>query len=183
MTSMNRTTVRLILVALLLASAVGAYAWWYAQVATATDRAAALAARIEETWIDSERTRDARAQLAEIAGDEATARAHFVPAEDVVPFLEALEATGVGLGSDVEVVSVAAQTEPRAALNVSLRITGGFDAVLRTLGAIEYAPYDIEMRRLTFDSTGGSATTTRWAAEAALLVGTTATRAATTTTP
>jgi hypothetical protein len=175
MKSMSRSMVRLILVLGLLAAGSGVYAWWYAQVAGATDRAAALATEINEIRLDSERARDARDQLAALGTDEAAVRAHVVPAQDVVPFLETLEATGASLGSDVEVVSVSAQQEPRPNLALSVRITGGFDAVLRTLGAIEYAPYDIELRQLSLDTAGGSATTTPWVASATLLVGTSAT--------
>lgn len=166
---------RLIVVLALLAAGLSAYGWWYAQVAEATGRAAALATEIEAMRMDSERARDARAQLAAIAGDEAAVRAHLVPTEDVVPFLETLEGTGNAFGSDVEVVSVSAQQEPRPNLALSVRVTGGFDAVVRTLGAIEYAPYDIELRQLTLDTAGGNATTTPWIASATLIVGTAAT--------
>lgn len=175
MKSMSRSLLRLIVTLALLVAAFGSYAWWHTQASSATDRAAALATEIEQMRLDSERARDARDQLAAIAGDEAAVRGYLVPTQDVVPFLETLEQTGTAFGSDVEVVSVSARQEPRSHLELSLRITGGFDAVVRTLGAIEYAPYDIELRQLGLDTAGGSATTTPWVASATLLVGTTPT--------
>lgn len=168
---MSRTIIFLSISVALLASAMTAYGLWYRYAAQAADRAAALATEIAERRMDLDRARDAEARLASLAEDEVAIQKHFVSTQDVVPFLESLERTGSALGADVEVVSVGAVTEPRPSLNVSLKITGGFDSVLRTLGAIEYAPYDIEIVSLTFD-TVPTGTASAWTAAATFVIGT-----------
>jgi hypothetical protein len=51
---------------------------------------------------------------------------------------------------------------------MSLRIVGSFDAVMRTLGAIEYQAYDTTLANVTLDTPTGE----NWTASASFLVGT-----------
>jgi hypothetical protein len=169
---MSRTYTKLAIVLVLLGLGAGAYWWWYGKVVASTNQAAAIAERIQETQSDAARARDAENQLGSILLDEAAVRGHFVASNDVVPFLGSLESVGTSLGADVEVVSVSDQKEPRPMLSLSLRITGPFAAVVRTVGALEYAPYDVEVRRMgmVIKSQGEGAAV--WVAEVQLFVGT-----------
>jgi hypothetical protein len=92
-----------------------------------------------------------------------------------VPFLEQLTATGKYLGSNVNVVSVSAS--PSGAyekLNLAVTITGSFNSVLRTIGAIEYGPYDTSISSLSFDApvTGSvGSSSPQWTATALFMIG------------
>jgi hypothetical protein len=87
-----------------------------------------------------------------------------------------LQSTGTYLKSNVQVVSVSATPgTPTGVLDLSLKIDGTFDSVARTLGAIEYGPYDITITSLTFDTNPSSVTATtepQWSAAATYTVGT-----------
>jgi hypothetical protein len=66
------------------------------------------------------------------------------------------------------VLSVAAShTAAHPSLELTLTVTGTFDAVMRTVGAIEYAPYDLSITGLDLGQTDKNA----WHADVTLLVG------------
>lgn len=153
---MNRKPlINLALAALVFIIVLGTYALWYSSVELRSQEAATLAEEIRQRGEVGGRTALARKALEDLAVDEASVYRFFVSDDEIVPFLESLERTGVGLGSEIKVVSVRLEGEgadARIALAVS--ITGSFDAVLRTLGAIEYQAYDTRLSTLTLNTTG-----------------------------
>ena len=168
------TLIQLVFALLLLLGVLGTYAFWYASVGSSSVRAAALSEEIRTKGQDSARVAAAKVALEALSEDEAAMRAYLVRQEDIVPFLSRLEETGTSLGSNIEVVSVAAEnTETRSHIRLSLKISGSFDAVLRTLGAIEYGPYDSALQALTFDTIpGGTEGAAVWTAAATFTLGT-----------
>lgn len=166
--------IQLVIALAVLAGVLGAYGAWYVAVGRASATAAALAKEIEAKTQESARVQSAREALATLAEDEASIQAYLIREEDIVSFLERLESSGAALGSSVEVVSVGAEEGgERSHIRLSLKIAGSFDAVLRTLGAIEYGPYDSAVSSLTLDTlpaeTGPSG---RWTANVTLTLGT-----------
>lgn len=162
-----------------LALALSAYAAWYGKVGEESANAVALAQKIEEAKQQGSQARAAKEELARASANEAAITGYFVDTKDVVPFLETLQSTGTRLNSKVEVVSVSSEpAKPHARLLLSLRITGSFDSVMRTLGTIEYQPYDTTIQSLTLDTPPGEAS--MWTAAVTLSVGTRDTVASTT---
>ncbi|MDB5190432.1 MAG: hypothetical protein JWN49_758 [Parcubacteria group bacterium] len=155
--------------------AFSAYGIWYTTVSRKSAQAASLSAEIETKHQDSERIKAAKDELQKISSDESRVNGYFVSTNDVVPFLETLQSTGKNLGSDVQVVSVSADPgKPHAHLNLSLSITGSFDSVVRTLGALEYSPYDASLQSLTLDTPQtGTGKAAQWTAAATFFIGTT----------
>lgn len=177
------TFVHLSIALILFASIVAAYGFWYSSVGKVSAEAASLAEEIKTKSQDSARVAAAKVALTSLSEDEESVRKYLVQTNDVVPFLEGLEQTGKQLGAVVEVASVSAESATnRPHLTLSLKITGSFDSVLRTLGAIEYGPYDSMLTNLTFDTprTDDSAATVVWTATAAFTIGT---QVATSSTP
>lgn len=167
------TLIHLALAAILLAGVLGAYMVWYASVGKLSAEAAALAEAIRTKSQESARVAAARVALASLSEDEAAMRAYLVREQDIVSFLGTLEDTGTALGSSVEVVSVGADTkDERGRLVLSLKITGSFDAVQRTLGAFEYGPYDSAIQSVTFDTVRTEAGNAGWTAAATFTLGT-----------
>lgn len=167
----------LIQLSLALAVLVGvltAYGAWYVVVGQASATSAALATEIETKTQESARVASAREALETLATDEASIQAYFIRQEDIVTFLERLESSGTALGSVVEVVSVGAEDgDERPHIRLSLKITGSFDAVMRTLGAIEYGPYDSAITSVTLDTLPSeNGPSGRWTAAATLTLGT-----------
>jgi hypothetical protein len=148
----RRALIQLLCALLLLLALGGAYAAWYAEVGKMSGRAAALARDLSVKGSETAQLADARDALERLAADEGAMRAYRVAESDIVSFLSALETTGTSLGSDVEVVSVSAEPGENPAIQLSLSIRGSFDAVLRTLGAIEHGPYDSRVEQVTLDT-------------------------------
>lgn len=132
------------------AGVTAAYGVWYATVSRASQHVARLQTRIDDANTDIGRIASARAALAEIADDEERVQSYFVPESGVVAFITTLERLGLKQGSTVKVLSVStAGTPARPLLMLTLSVAGTFDAVMRTIGAVEYAPYDLSVSRLS----------------------------------
>lgn len=167
---MKNSLIHLVLALVALLVVAGAYGAWYVAVDTENAKARDLSSQILTKSQDASRIAQAKAALAALATDEAAVSTHFVSPGDIVPFLGGLQSAGAALGSKVDIVSVGAA--PAAAgeghLNLSVHILGTFDSVLRTVGAFEYAPYDIRLTNLSLD-TGAKG---QWSAAASFSVGT-----------
>lgn len=167
---MTRTP--LIHLALALALAVGlagVYAFWFLAVSRADAGTAGVLAEIESKENERERTAAARAALEDLATEEAFVAAHLIPEEGIVSFLERLEEVGAAQGADVSVASVSGDAAGEGRITLSLSISGTFESVMRTLGAIEHGPYAIATQNVTLDSGGEGA----WTAVGAFTIGTT----------
>jgi hypothetical protein len=132
-------------------------------------RASAEVVRIEE---EDSAIADAKETLVALASDEAVLRGYFVSADGIVPFFEELERSGEVLGSTVEVASVTAPSEAGGRLTLSMRITGSFASVMKTLGSIEYGPYDMRIQSLTLDTIKSEDVEEPWVAAAVFSVAT-----------
>jgi hypothetical protein len=129
------------------------YGAMYASVERVSAEAAVLKESVETKGQDAARIGMARTALVSLVEDEATIDSYFVAKEDIVTFLEELEASGRAVGADVEVASVGVETVgDREQVAVSLRVEGSFDAVMRTLGTIEYGSYDGVVTSMTLDT-------------------------------
>ncbi|MGK2908740.1 MAG: hypothetical protein ACSLE1_02925 [Sphingobium sp.] len=169
----RRAIIQLAIALLVLAGVCGAYAFWYVQVGKESAEAASLAEQIRMRVQDSARAKEAEKALASLASDEASIRGYLIRQEDVVPFLGTLEGMGSRFGSSVEVVSVSSEDGPaRGRVLLSLRIAGSFDAVVRTLGAIEYGPYDSAVQNVTLDTSTSEGGGRSWTASATFAIGT-----------
>jgi hypothetical protein len=174
---MRSPFLHLIVWALVSSAALSGYGYWYAVIAHKSAAVAELQNRIDEKTEAASRIAAARATLAEIAGDEASVENYFVPETGVVPFIDDLEERAQALSASLKVVSVSAV--PKQPIIVfSLAIEGSFDAIMRTMGAIEYAPYDLSVSKLSISENGKGL----WHADLELSVGSvpaaTSTRAA-----
>jgi hypothetical protein len=152
----------------ILAGAIIACGIWYSIIARESARVAQLESQIQAKTQVATRIASARAALAEISGDEAAVQAYFVSSANVVGFIDDLEARGKALGASVSVLSVSADpSSAHTALDLVLSVKGPFNAVMRTVGAIEYAPYDIVVSDLSV----GQDDKNLWHADLKLVVG------------
>ena len=162
----------------LLILSVFGYGVWYATVAAQSTSVANLESQINTKTAAASRIASARAALAEIAGDEAAVQSYFVPETGVVSFIDNLETNARAQGATLSVLSVSTSgTGAQSAFIFALTINGSFDAVMRTVGAIEYAPYALSISALSLgqDSKKG------WNANLSLRVGSLAQSSATST--
>lgn len=166
---MNKPLIHLGILTLVVALLLGAYGFWYGLVEKKSAEAAALESEIARTLADAAQAEATRSALQSLAVDESTLESYTLSPDGIVPFLERLESTGRSLGATVEVVSVSDTPTSDNRIGLSLRISGSFDAVMRSVGAIEYGPYDSRIENLTLDtgfSEGGA-----WSAAAVFSIG------------
>lgn len=171
---MSKTYFQLISAAALFAIVLIGYALWYHALGSVSGELADLSAKVAAQNRSAAQAIAAEDELAKLSAEEGAIHGYFVSTSDIVSFLEALQKTGSALGAKVSVTSVSANAAPRPHLDLALTISGSFDAVMRTIGAIEYGPHDIVVKTLTVDSgtsADGSASA-GWTAALALQVGT-----------
>lgn len=154
-------------------AAAGAYAAWHADVRKEAAEAAGFQAALRAEEAAGGRAAFERRAREALVGEEARIATYLVSPGEIVPFLESLEATGDRLGAEVAVVSVGdAPGAGASRIPLALSVTGSFDAVVRTLGALEYQPYDIRITSMTLDTTqAGEAPSGEWMAAAVFSVG------------
>ncbi|MDE1919700.1 MAG: hypothetical protein KGH56_03340 [Patescibacteria group bacterium] len=142
----------LILASVICAAVFIGYGFWYAAIASKSVEVTGLESQIEAKTEAVSRMASTRAALAEISGDETVVQSYFVPEIGVVAFIDDLQNRGRALEAAVSVLSVSTGgTSAEPALLFSLSVKGTFDAVMRTVGAIEYAPYAISVSGLSVD--------------------------------
>lgn len=152
----------------LCASALVGYGFWYAAVANKSTVVASLQNQIDTKVESAARVASARAALAEIAGDESAVRSYFVPETEIVSFIDDLVARARALQATVKILSVSADnSRDQSTLSFSLTVKGTFDSVMRAVGMIEYAPYNLSLEKLSV----GKDEKDVWHANIELLVG------------
>lgn len=146
------------------------YWFWYAAVAERSAAAVALQNSIDESASAASRAALARATLAGLESDEALLRRYFVSETGIVAFINGLEALGNEIGkTTISVLSVSTAAGPaaRPAFKLSLLVSGTFDGVMRSVGAIEYLPYDVSISSLSATKNDKNS----WQANLVFLVG------------
>lgn len=144
------------LIALLIGGVViSVYGVCYAAISNKSREVAVLQDQITTATETTNRVTRARAILATIVGDEAKVQSYFVPETAVVTLINTLETLGSTQGASVSILSVStggSLTQPT--LLLALSIKGTFEAVMRTLGSIEYAPYAISISNVSIQQDG-----------------------------
>lgn len=140
----------------------------YSAVTAKNSAVVALQNNIDARKEAATRISYARVALSEISGDEAIIQNYFVPEAGVVAFIDDLQARGRAENASVAVLSVSTDIAgARPMLVLSISIKGIFDAMMRTIGSIENAPYDISLSALSIVQDGKN----EWHADAKLVVG------------
>ena len=158
---------------------------WYNMVSAENAQVSDLAGQVKAKTDDSARAAQAKKELVALSTDQSSIQQYFVSTSNVVPFLGQLQATGSFLSSKVQIASVSATPgTPYGQLSLSLSIVGSFNSVMRTLGSIEYGPYDTAINTLSFDAPPNAigSSSPQWVANGVFTIGTEA-NTATTTTP
>ncbi len=141
--------------------------WWYTDVETKSVDVANLQQQIYSETQTAGIVGAARAEIARISSDEVTLQNYFVPQTGVVSFINFLEGEGRSQGSSVKILSVSPGTGTPPTLVLKFTIGGTFDAVMRTVGTIEYSQYDLYVSQFSVTQDG----TNSWNANVGLVVG------------
>ena len=147
---------------------VAGYGFWYSIISTKSAGVAYLQNQIASQSQTINHVISARTALDKISGDETAVQNYFIPSTGVVAFIDGLESRGRAQGATVNVLSVSTGTiGTQPMFTFSFTITGTFDAVMRTIGTIEYTPYDLLISNLFLNKSDNAT----WNANLTLLVG------------
>lgn len=167
-----------VLACLVCGAALVGYRVWYGIIEEKSAVVAALENQITSHLEAESSITVAQTSLAQIAEYENSIQNYFVPETNIALFNDNLEMQGKAQGATVTVLSVAKSgTTLRPMLALALSIQGTFDAVMRTIGVIEYAPYAVTITGLSLQH----AEEKLWHANLNLNVGSVSTAIATST--
>lgn len=146
---MKSSISHLIIVFLLCSISAVGFWFWYAAIMHKSAEVSMLQAHIDTKSGAMLRVAAAENIFADIEKDEKDIQNYFVPETGVVSFISDLEEKGRLLGTTVTVLSVSAGgSAALPALQLTVAVKGSFDAVMRTVGSIEHAPYAISIQSL-----------------------------------
>lgn len=151
---MTKSFTHIVIAGVILLASISAYGLWYMEIEKTRTAITATSAEVVAQTTEAKRIKEAKGALAALSQNEARIREYFVSSAEIGTFLETIGRTGSALGSKVTIVSVTeeAAAVPRPRITLSVTINGSFDAVMRTVGALEYGPYDVELRNLSVDA-------------------------------
>ncbi|MFM2331114.1 MAG: hypothetical protein RLZZ26_621 [Candidatus Parcubacteria bacterium] len=167
---MKSPFIHLIFWLLICAGVLIGYGVWYTTVTSKSAEVADLERQIVDKTQTSARAAATRTALAEIAGDETLVQSYFVSEAGVVPLIDDLQKRASSQSAEMKVLSVStagASAQGGTALLLTVSIDGTFDAVMRTVGTVEYAPYDISISKFAIHKVAK----TSWHADLELTVG------------
>jgi Tfp pilus assembly protein PilO len=122
----------------------------YTVIAKKSTTAAELQNQIDLKREKIKNIASSRAALSGIAKEESVVNKYFVSESEVVSFIADLQASGLSQGAVVKVLSVSTgNANMRPSLTLSLTIAGAFDAVMKTVGMIEYSPYYLTISKFS----------------------------------
>lgn len=174
---MKSSLIHLISAVLVCSAALAGYGTWYAFISAKSITVADLQKQIDTKVETVSRVASTYATLAGIVDDETVVQNYFVPEAGVVAFINVLEMQGKAQGTTVNVLSVSTMnTSARPSLALLFSIKGTFDAVMRTVGSIEYMPYNLSVTTLSLRKDDKNS----WHADLKLIVGSRASGTATT---
>jgi len=161
------------------------YAGLYYLLSQSTDRATLLTQEVGSKTAELVRATNVHEALSSLTRDEDALNQYLIGKEDIVTFLEGIQSVGKPFGASVDVLSVSNDVASgHQRINLSLTVTGTFDAVMRTLGLIEYGPYDSVINNVTLNSAGVDAKkNSLWTAAVTASVGMKSVSSATSTKP
>lgn len=162
---MKSTLSHLIVSLVLCVSSVVAYSAWYATLSAKNATVTGLERDIRSKTEAASRIFTTRTTLANVANSETIVRSYFVQETGVVSFIDALEDRGKDQRTAVKVLSVSTEGAPeQLSLILSLTVEGTFEAMVRTVGAIEHLPYALSVTALSITHDAKNA----WRAELVL---------------
>lgn len=142
--------------------------FWYSAISKKSAEVADLQNQIDTRTETTRRIALAHTALVEIASDESSVENYFVPETGIVSFINDLESRARGQTAAMKVLSVSVGASVKQpTLIFTIAIDGTFDAVMRTVGVIEYAPYSISISKFSL----AKAEKKTWSANLELIVG------------
>ncbi len=135
---------------------------------TITVMSARLAKIEEELRTQEMQAPGALTDASRLASDEETIGGYFVDENNVPTFINALEARVRARGATISITSVSkGGTGLETALALAVTVTGSFEQVMQTVGAIEHLPYATKLTSVNIvrDLAG------KWNADVKLSVG------------
>lgn len=134
---------RLIIALIAFAALSAGYVFLFQTVTAKSVELAALNASIEAHARSESRNDLTQATLAEIAAQEALIQRYLVPAVQAESFVSDLEARARSQEVSVQRLSGVSANADTHTISFSLALEGSFSSVMRAIGSLEYAPFEL----------------------------------------
>lgn len=175
---MKSPTIPMIIWISICVAAIVGHGFWYSIITKKSAEVADLQNQIDTKTEATKRIALARTTLTEIADDESAVQSYFVPETGVVSFIDDLESRAREQTATMKVLSVSTKNSAKQeTLVLAVAVRGTFDAVVRTVGAVEYAPYNLSISKLSLVKEEKN----MWSANLELVVGSVSVSTATST--
>lgn len=148
------------------------YAYLYFETGSLTDRAVSDRTLLKNSEAARLQSKDIVALADQTARDRARLPGLFIPAENGVEAIKAIESVGTVSGASVDISSINA-ADPgdsgMGTISAAVSIGGSWKQVTEALALFETLPYDRTINQLSLRSTGGGKDS-RWQADFTLSV-------------
>lgn len=136
-------------------ASIGLYVYMYHKTALLGDKVLA----VRETIATEEKGQSASKNLLALSDSTAEARgklpSFFVPADDAVAFIQAIESVGNVTGAPISISSITSDNTERSTpgtvgkISAQVSTTGSWQAVMRSLELVESLPYKSDINHVT----------------------------------
>jgi|CXWL01.1.fsa_nt_gi sensor c-di-GMP phosphodiesterase-like protein len=140
----------------ILLGALGAYVWWHQGLLEKRTASEQLTQEIQQTIHKEGQVARLANKSEQLVANETLIATHLVRVEDVVFFLRHIEEVGRANNVLIEITSVS-DTAEGGEITVSLKGTGSFSGVMKTVGMLEHDQYTLSAKNINVraESEGG----------------------------
>lgn len=137
------------------------YGYMHSTVASSLDRVLAGRSSIAQQESSLNQENSLTLLHESTAQDRSKLRSFFVPDNETVSFIEAVEALGANTGATITLSSIDAdnlENEKAGSIGhirAHVDVTGSWAAVMKTLKLAEVSPYGVSVSKVRVDSSGG----------------------------
>lgn len=139
--------------------AAGVYMYLYHDTLMSSDHAVVARSSVAQEGQREKQSKDILALASSTAPARARLASFFVPADDAVAFIQAMESVGASSGASVSIASIAqGSTDGKGigSLTAHIVISGSWTEVMKAVELFEVLPYKASIDHLTLDTSIGA---------------------------
>lgn len=142
-----------IIALVILVATLGGYAWWHQGILAKRTESERLMQEIQQAVQEEGQVARLASKTEQLVANESLIAKHLVRVEDIVPFLRHIEEVGTSNNALVEITSVS-DTAKEGYVDISLKATGGFSSVMKTVAMLEHDQYALSAKNINISAQG-----------------------------
>ncbi len=150
MKTKGKNIVYLIVSTIFLLGAFSLFGYLFYNVRAESQSVSELSAQIEQLSNEESTSSTLKHSVAVTEGDSSKLNSYFVSSDNVVSFINSMEALGVNVGSDVSTTSIDPGKDS-STLTFNIVAKGSFSSVSRFVTLLENVPYQVRIQKLDLE--------------------------------